>query len=55
MFVEAQGMRVHCFHRHMLLQLMISLKPESQMKNCEICILVDVKTFPVSNGRESRL
>lgn len=41
------------FCRHLLLQSMISLKPESQIKNREIPILADRKSFPMSYGRAS--
>ena len=50
MVVEAQGTRVHWFSRHMLLQSMISLKLEIQMKNCEIPILANGNIFPISYG-----
>ena len=51
MVVEAQGTRAHWFSRHMLLQSMISLKPEIQMKNREIPILANGNIFPMSYGR----
>ena len=53
MVAEAQGMCVHWFSRHMLLQSMISLKPDIQMKNREIPILDNGNIFPISYGRAS--
>ena len=53
MVVGAQGTRAHWFSRHMLLQLMISLKPEIQMKNHEIPILANENIFPMRYGRAS--
>ena len=55
MVAEAQGMHTHYFSRHMLLQLMISLKPEIQMKKHEIPILDDRNIFPMSYGRTSNM
>ena len=51
MVAEAQGMCVHWFSKHMLLQSMISLKPEIQMKNREIPILSNKNIFPMSYSR----
>ena len=51
MVVEAQGTRTHWFCRYMLLQWMISLKPEIQMKNREIPILANENIFPMKYGR----
>ena len=51
MFFEAQGMRTHCFYSHMLLQSTISLKPQIQMKNWKIPILVYENKFPMQYGR----
>ena len=55
MVVEAQGTRAHWFSRHMLLQSMISLKPEIQMKNREIPILANGNIFPMRYGRDSNV
>ena len=51
MVAESQGTRMHWFSRHMLLQSMISLKPEIQMKKREIPILANGNIFPMSYGR----
>ena len=50
---ESQGTRAHWFSRHMLLQSMISLKPEIQMKNHEIPILDNINIFPMRYSRAS--
>ena len=51
MVAEAQGTHAHYFCIHMLLQLIISLKPEIQMKNREIPILANGNIFPMSYSR----
>ena len=53
MVAEAQGTRAHWFSKHMLLQSMMSLKPEIQMKNRKIPILANRNIFPMSYGRAS--
>ena len=55
MVAEAQGTRTHWFSKHMLLQSMISLKPEIQMKNREIPILDNNNIFPMRYGRSSNI
>ena len=52
MFVEDHGARAHYFCRHMLFQSMVSLKPESQMKNRKIPILDEGNTFQMRYGRD---
>ena len=53
MFVESYRMHAHSFCIHMLLQLVITLKPEIQMKNREIPILANENIFPMKYGGAS--
>ena len=53
MVAEAQGMGTHWFCRYMLLQWMIPLKQENQMKNREIPVLDNRNIFPMRYGRAS--
>ena len=51
MVAKSQGTCAHWFSIHMLLQSMISLKLEIQMKNHEIPILSNENIFPIRYGR----